>query len=342
MGYFATNFVKIRFMKKFILISVLIAAALLAGFVYFIYQKSQKGQPRVWSIKSIDTMKYSRDLAQEKLNDPPFDQTIDLHVQKIKETGATHVAIATPYDEKFYPYLARWVTAARKYNLNIWYRGNFSRWEGWFGEKRDLTRDEHIELTKQFIRNHPELFIDDDAFSPCPECENGGEGDPRHDTGRPPGFKNFLVQEYKASNEEFKKLGKNVTILFPVNYDVANLIFDDETADSMGNLITIDHYVKDPRKFADDINDLARKADAQIMIGEFGAPIPDIHGEFSDQQQASWLRECLSLIAHQEEVIGLSWWVSFGGSTAVFNEDGSPRPAVSVLKEYYSLAELPR
>ncbi|MDP3888564.1 MAG: hypothetical protein Q8Q24_00825, partial [bacterium] len=89
-------------------------------------------QKHIMEFKSIDTMKYSRDIAREKLNDPSFDKVIDTQVKNIADTGATHVAIATPYDEEFLPILKRWVSSARKYNLKVWFRGNWSGWEGWF------------------------------------------------------------------------------------------------------------------------------------------------------------------------------------------------------------------
>ena len=60
-----------------------------------------------WTFQSIDTMKYSRDVAREKLYDPSFDAIIDRQVGAIAETGATHVAIAVPYDEEFVPFLER-------------------------------------------------------------------------------------------------------------------------------------------------------------------------------------------------------------------------------------------
>src|SRR3989344_6298983 len=84
-------------------------------------------------ITSIDTMKYSRDVAREKLNSSSFDEVIDKQVSEISATGATHIAIGTPYDDEFLPFLKRWVVAARKYNLKVWFRGNLSGWEEWFG-----------------------------------------------------------------------------------------------------------------------------------------------------------------------------------------------------------------
>src|SRR3989344_7973075 len=73
---------------------------------------------RIWPIQAIDTMKFSRDRAREKLNDPSFDAVIDEQIRIIAETGATHVSIGTPYNEEFVPFLTRWVSAARRYNLS--------------------------------------------------------------------------------------------------------------------------------------------------------------------------------------------------------------------------------
>lgn len=295
---------------------------------------------RVWIVKSVDTMKYSRDLTGEKLKDPTFDQTINLQVKSIAELGATHVAVGTPYDERFVPYLKRWVQSARKYNLKVWFRGNFSGWEGWFGYKKDLTRDGHLTLMRQFINENGVLFEEGDIFSPCPECENGGAGDPRQ-TGDVAGFRKFLIDEHQAASEEFRKIGKNVRIVGSMNYDVAKLVMDEATANSVGNLIVIDHYVKSPQDLAKDVEKIAESAKANVMLGELGVPIPDIHGKLTEEEQAQWLEEVLSLIAKEEAVIGLNYWTSFGGSTAIFNNDGTQKPAADILEKYFRLASLP-
>jgi len=300
---------------------------------------SPKDQKRTWEIKSIDTMKYSRDPAGEKLNDPTFDKTIEDQVKAISQTGATHVAIATPYDQKFDPYLRRWVAAARKYHLKVWFRGNFSGWEGWFGYKKDLTRNEHEALMRQFINQNGDMFENGDLFTPCPECENGGAGDPRQ-TGDIVGFRQFMIQEFQDANIEFRTVGKNVRTVSSMNYDVANLVMDEQTANAVGDLVVIDHYVKEPQKLAQDIRTLSQKTQSKIILGEFGAPIPSINGSQTNDEQASWIEEVLSLVSKQPEVIGLNYWVSHGGSTAIFNNDNSPKPAAEVLKKYYKLHNL--
>lgn len=285
-------------------------------------------------------MKYSRDLTGEKLNDPTFNLTIEEQVKAISQTGTTHVALGTPYDDRFVPFLNRWVQAARRNNLNIWFRGNFSGWEGWFGYKKGLTRDEHLLLMRQFINQNGDLFENGDLFTPCPECEHGGPGDPRQN-GDIEGFRQFMIEEFQAANVEFRKVGKNVRTTNSMNYDVANLVMDEQTANAVGDLVVIDHYVKEPQKLARDIRNLSQKTQSKIMLGEFGAPIPDIHGKLNEEEQAQWVDESLNLIQNLEEVVGLNYWVSHGGSTAIFNSDNSPKPTAEIVKKYYNLQALP-
>ena len=303
-------------------------------------KEGQEGTPkRTWQIRSADTMKYSRDLSLEKNNDPTFDQTINSQVKGIKNLNATHVAIGTPYDQKFNPMIKRWVKATREENLNVWFRGNFSSWQGWFGEDKSENRQNHTEMIRSFIKNNPGLFEDGDIFSPCPECENGGPGDPRAN-GDVVGHRRFLIDERNAALEEFEKIGKKVMVLDSMNFDVAQLVMDQETAKAMGGIILIDHYVKTPESLEADVKYLAAKTGAKIMLGEFGAPIPDIHGKMTDEQQAEWIENALALLKDDRELIGLNYWVSVGGSTAIFKGDNTPKPAAQVLKKYFSLPSL--
>ncbi len=317
--------------------------------VYFLAKKPQVNtkpaspikEERVWQIKSIDTMKYSRDLSGQALGDSTFDTTIDTQVKAIAQTGANTVAIATPYDDKFVPVLTRWVVAARRYNLHVWFRGNFSAWEGWFGQDNNLTRDEHLKMTRSFIQKNPGLFVDGDFFSPCPECENGGPGDPRA-TGDVSGFRKFMTDEKQACDESFRKIGKEVDCsLWSMNMDVARLVMDEATAKAMGGVVAIDHYVKSPQKLTGDIRDLEKQAQAKVFLGELGVPIPDINGKMTDQEQADWLAAALLELSKDPQVIGLSYWTSFGGSTAIFNDDNSSKLAAGVLEKYFKLTALP-
>src|SRR3989344_1486296 len=74
---------------------------------------------KFWQVQAVDTMKFSRDMARAKLNDPEFDVVINQQIHAIADTGANYVAIGTPYDDEFVPILKRWVAAARRYGLSV-------------------------------------------------------------------------------------------------------------------------------------------------------------------------------------------------------------------------------
>jgi hypothetical protein len=288
-----------------------------------------------WDFQSVDTMKFSRDLAREKNRDVSYDTEIARQVKNIAETGATHVAIATPYDEEFLPFLKRWVRAARNNNLNIWFRGNWSGWEKWF-DYESISRNQHMQKTKEFILNNRDLFEDGDVFTACPECENGGPGDPRHN-GDLTGHRQFLIDEYIVTKSAFTQIGKKVESNYnSMNGDVANLVMDKQTTALLDGLVVVDHYVKTPEQLAADIKKYALQSGGKVILGEFGAPIPDIHGQMSEVQQAEWLKQAMRLLSQTPELAGLNYWTNQGSSTQLWTNTGNPKPALESLKKYYA------
>lgn len=287
-----------------------------------------------WEVQSIDTMKFSRDLARERLKDINFEKTIEQQVKLIARVGATHVAVGTPYDEEFIPYLHKWVSEARKNNLNVWFRGNFSGWEGWFGYGR-INRDEHLRSIEKFILDNPSLFEDGDIFTSCTECENGGGGDPRY-TGDINGYREFLITEYEISKNAYEQIGKKVdSNYFSMNGDVARLIMDKKTTEALGGIVVIDHYVVEPAQLVRDIIEIGERSGGRIVLGEIGAPIPDIHGAMTEYQQALWIDRALSELSSIESLVGINYWTSFGGTTSIWKDDGTEKPAVGVISGYY-------
>ncbi|MBM2817800.1 MAG: hypothetical protein HW401_390 [Parcubacteria group bacterium] len=292
-------------------------------------------EDKFWKVQSIDTMKYSRDLSREKLEDKSFDSIIDDTMKKIAATGATHVSVGTPYDLEFLPILKRWADSARRNNLKIWFRGNWSGWEGWFGYPK-ISRDKHIIMTKNFILNNPSLFKDGDIFTACPECENGGPGDPRHN-GDLYGHRVFLIKEYQMTKSAFEKIGKNVRSNFnSMNGDVAALVMDKATTQALGGIVAVDHYVATPDKLAADIKRLSAASGGKVVLSEFGVPIPDINGEMSEFEQAKWISGALEKLIKTSELEGLNYWVSVGGSTEIWTRRGSPRLAVQTITKFFN------
>ncbi len=300
---------------------------------------SQAFPASFWKVRSIDTMKFSRDLAREKLKDQSYLASIDQQVRLISETGASHIAIGTPYDPEFLPFLKSWVRSARDHKLSVWFRGNWSGWEEWF-DYPIITPSRHLELTRDFISQNRDLFADGDIFTSCPECENGGTGDPRQ-TGKVDEHRKFLVDLYKTCVEEFKKHSLTVKCnYFSMNGDVANLLMDRGTVQSLGWVIVVDHYVDTPEKLVADLKRLHDKTGAQIVLGEWGAPIPDIHGRFAETEQAKWLDSALSQLVGLPGVVGINYWTNSGSSTELWKSGLTPKLSAMVIKDYYSPKEI--
>lgn len=121
-----------KIIKLFTYIVVVFSFFLGPNFTY-----ASNTHPELWPVRSIDTMKTSRDKARAELNNPDFDTQIEKELTLIKEIGANYVAIDTPYDKEFLPFLKRWISLARKMGLKVWFRGNWSNWEGWFEYEKE-------------------------------------------------------------------------------------------------------------------------------------------------------------------------------------------------------------
>lgn len=306
----------------------------------FFFIKLPTPQHKTWEIQSIDTMKSSRDRAREKINDQALDELIDQQVSEIEQTGATHIAIGTPYDEEFLPYLKRWVDAARRHHLKVWFRGNWSGWEKWF-DYPSIDRAAHIKKTEQFITANKYLFEDGDIFSSCPECENGGTKVQFNNPEEVTAYRTFLITEYQTTKKTFKSINRNVASnYFSMNGDVAKAVMDEKTTRALDGLVVVDHYVKSPAVLADDLISLARQSGGKIFLGEFGAPIPDIHGNMSETEQKEWLEEVMNNLSQIPELRGVNYWTGRDSSTALWRKDGSEKPAVNILKNYYTGKQL--
>lgn len=302
-------------------------------FLFLTLSPSVHAGQTMFEVQAVDTMKYSRDAARNELVTKQIPQMVEL----VARMNPTHIAIATPYDEEFYPVLKLWVDEARKHNLKVWFRGNMSSWEGWFDHKRyDDPRTHHADI-RSFILQHPDLFKSGDIFTPAPEPENGGFGDPRQSEDTRQKFFDFLPESYRNCKESFSQIGVAVTCgYFSTNGDVAKMI-PTYVYEQSGGVQVIDHYVRTPEELVRDIQALYDRNHLPIVLGEFGLPIPDIHGSLSDAQQDRSIRETFAELAKHRDIIrGINYWTAFGGSTKIFSDSFQPKPAAKTITEYFS------
>ncbi len=290
--------------------------------------------PEIWSIRSVDTMKTSRDKARAELYNKSYDNVIDNDLKIIKEMGANYVAIDTPYDDEFLPYLKRWVAHARSFGLKVWYRGNWSNWEGWFDYPKNMSPTEHIAKTSEFVEKHSDIFEDGDIFDPCPECENAGFWQLNSNNAA---YNQFLQDQQAGLKKSFNKINKQVyTNIFSIIGGRAREVLDKQTANNLDNTITIDHYFKNTSSLADYYNHFSKDLNSHIIFGEFGAPIPDINGNMDENKQAEFIYDAFSnFYENKDVVIGINYNVLAEGSSALVNYDRTPRKAIEVIKDFY-------
>lgn len=287
----------------------------------------------------IDTMKVSRDRARELNNNPEAERIIDNQIHLIKSMGANCVAIATPYDEEFLPYMKQWVDEARRQGLSVWFRGNWSAWEEWFDYREEMTPEMHMQKTTEFIRSNPDLFQPGDIFSPIVEPENGGpfkNGD-RH---RP--LQQFIQREQEAVQNAFRDIGVPVhTNWISMSGGVARSTMDQRTVDALGGLVTLDHYVSHPDSMREYIDYFHTPFNAQIVFGEFGAPIPDLNGEMDEKEQAEFVDALLwELFLERDKIEGVNYWTLSESSTALINGINRERLVTNIIRKYYFPSEV--
>jgi hypothetical protein len=293
---------------------------------------------RFWEFQCVDTVKISRDKARELAGASDVQELVAKQVEEVKNLGANCVAVGTPYDDEFIPYLKIWVETAHSQGLSVWFRGNLSGWEGWFDYPVMHSTTEHHAGITRFVVNNPTLFQDGDIFTPAPEPEMGKViGDPRGSYQKTQDFLGFLQQSYENCNAAFLQIHKQVACgYFSVNGDIAKYVLTPEVVAKTGNVVVVDHYVKSAEQMVQDLRNLKEKfPGSKLVLGEFGAPIPDINGTMTQDQQAVFMDGLLGRVAASGLVSSVDYWTLMGGSTALYDDSGSSRKVVAVLGKYY-------
>jgi hypothetical protein len=337
--------VRTSFSIIFLLVSLLFVILYYLVNIPILYSSSEieyaTETEKPWPITCVDTMKTSRDNARRWAALPNLQSLIDGEMQAIVEMQANCVAIGTPYDEEFLPYLKLWVQSAREHQLKVWFRGNFSQWENWFEYSGDMSIEQLFSSGTRFVENNPDLFLDGDIFTLAPEAENGGPFD-QVELDEHESYRQFLINKYNWCTAEFLKINKEVTCNWlSMNGGLAMRMYDQETIDAIGGVVTIDHYIKTPEEMGEFIRYFADNFQARVVVGEFGAPIPQINGDMDEEQQAEFVEKLLrEIYMNRADIDGINYWILFDGSTHLLNPDYSPRESAMVIKKYMQPATI--
>lgn len=332
-------------LKKTYIIIFLVFLAIFAWRNFFIGQpQTYKFEKKtLWEFQCIDTMKDSRDRAREFLKQKDYGREFaKKQIAIIRDLGATCVSVGTPYDEEFAPVLRAWSQEAHAAGLNVWFRGNFSGWEGWFSYPKFSSAEDHHRKLKTFIVAHPDFFRDKDIFTPAPEPENGILGSPWKSEKNKNALNDFIAASTAVCEQGFKEVARVVSCgFFGTNGDVALGGFTTDSLQKAGGVVVTDHYIKDIPRYKKDIEALYAKHRLPVVVGEFGSPIPDLQGNLSEAEQAVSVAALLDQIYSAGSIVrGVNYWVLHGGSTSLVRDDGSPRMATEALRDYFKPAQV--
>lgn len=310
-------------------------------------QRSPEAIPTpYWPIRSVDTMKQSRDealvilkaLNKNQTSAQSMLHTIDQEIQNIANLHTTHVAIGTPYDEPFLPVAKAYIASARSHGLSIFWRGNFNAYDlqdannpslgGWFNTPHNPHFMEQPGKIAQFIDQHGDLFKQGDIFMPWPEPENVV----KFYTNKI-AYQNLLLAEYEACKPLRKKgvLAGNCSM----NGDVAKDL-DPALVKALGDIVFIDHNnLQNPQEMGQEIRDLHRiYPHAQVLLGEFSVSDPPM----TDQEQAKFTTDLFNQMK-LAGVLGMNYWVDIGGQTQLEDTLTKFRPAYYVVQRNYAASE---
>lgn len=302
-----------------------------------------------WKINSVDLQITTKEAAWNQ------DQTKRLaEFQVVKNLGANYVALGVPYDNatKF----ANYVADARTKGFKIFFRSHWNNWQGDNSTSADLSSQDYLDQTYDFIVNNPTLFEDGDLFATCVEANNANDtpnttypfrvGNVSGGTFSHALYSRFLRDQVTYANAAFLAIGKSVGT-WPVSMSVTLLnlsgqeldgtsgdssgLTDADIVNYFGGILTIDHYLSDSYRYGDDpsywskySSDLDKIHTAfpscKIMIGEWGYHTTTDTGS---GEQHGMFEQIVDVLRSKTYIMGVNFWVHMGSNTAsIFLDSG--------------------
>jgi hypothetical protein len=307
--------------------------------------------PAGWRIRSVDTMKLSRDTLKAQLTDAQIAADVRLDTR----LHLTHIAVDVYYDDP--AYMARWVRIVRASGLHVWFRAHWYAWEDHGDQRGSMSPHEYIEATRRFLQQHATLLANGDIFDFCSEPENGaywlrayGNGWSWRNSAAKSAFNTFIRSGIYMASTTLAHRGRGgvlVTVI-SVNPSIAERMLSKPTVQRMG-MLTLDLYpegtTRDPatatQRLLAEIAQVRRRWPVPVLLGEHGYARDQ---EVDDATQARVLAAEMAALARLPYLLGQNYWVDaggpgYGGYTNLYRRAGSgwtPRPAAAVLAQAYA------
>jgi len=335
---------------KFIIFFILLGSllALTSSYAKFFSQKEEEPEQNLESnnlpvdqgliVRSVDTQIVSKHW------EGTTKQNITSQVKAIKALGANYIAISTPYNRP--NELAIWAEEIHAAGLSVWFRSHWLEWEGDESAVPQMNSPEYLAKTSDFIKSHPSLFEEGDAFTVCVEPEQIFVVK-KTNVFDAKSYNQFLIDQIDTANSAFAEIGlarEIHTNWISLNGWVAMNGLSKEAVEKMG-VITVDHYPnqngnlsanESALMLSNDLKSFYRKWRKPIILGEWGY---NILREVSEDEQAEYVQATTEVLRDLDFLIGFNYWSHMGNNTRLFNdEDGKltvARLAAPVLGSYF-------
>ena len=304
-----------------------------------------------WSIRSVDTMKMSRDTLRDQLSNAQIEAVVHLD----EKLHVSHVTVDVYYDDPVY--MGRWVQAIRAAHLHVWFRSHWYAWENHREAQGDLTPDEYIANTRRFLQQHVDLVRNGDIFDFCPEPENGnywgdhfGSGWSWRNSAAKAAFNTFVRSGVYMAQSTLANRGRGDVLVTAIsmNASIATRLVSKPTVRRLG-MLTLDLYPEDTttdpatatNRLLAELRAVHSHWNVPILIGEHGysrdMPV-------SDGTQANVLAAEFEALERTSFVVGFNYWVDAGGARyggytnlyAMQRNRWVPRAAAAVVSKAYS------
>lgn len=305
------------------------------------------------AIRSIDCMKYTKDLCTNQFSDAQIQSAIASY----KSAHANVVAISIPLSSNA-EFVAHgsipsprtvenftkvWCDTIHNAGMNVLFRGVFCENEAIYNFPfQQQTSDQLIAKIKNYITSHPDFFADGDYFAPFPEGTNVIPG---HNFGDifvalPNGassYADFFIALHKAENEAFTQIGKRVNIGYSTNNWselnsgwIPNSLFDD------AGIVCMDDY-ETPNVADQHIRDIVAKKGHPMFHQEIAIDYSVSDPVAEMQLFCDGIKQRVS----DGVQVGVNWWGGWtGANESIIEDDGQGgftlNPQGKVLANLYA------
>ncbi len=311
-------------------------------------------------LQSADVMKWSKD----DLFSQKTDAQMAAVALQLKSLGATHVAVATPYDDpSAYPggpapegYLERWIVAIRGQGMHVFFRRQWLSWEGIYGVAKNTARGigttpnvlngtdttSYLALTYLYWKaNAGHLVQAGDIVCPCPEPENGGingvTGSAPYQFTNANLFRAWLRDAVTVVNQALEPSNLKGSVFVGLYGTSGFIVFgnggnpkgflDDRTVEALA-IVGMDDYPTPASNMGADLDAYRALYQLPLALTEWGTI-----NESNDADRQAAIDAVTSSLKARPWTVGMNYWSVIGGA----NEDILDAAAITPKAGYARL-----